>query len=60
MDSLMTVRELSGYLKIPRSTIYKMTCAKTIPYLKIGGHLRFNKATIDEWLNAASVSPLAV
>ena len=57
MDSLMTAPELSEYLNIPLSTIYKMSCAKAVPYLKIGGHLRFNKTQIDEWLATQSYCP---
>jgi excisionase family DNA binding protein len=57
MDSLMTVTELSEYLKIPKSTIYKMSCAKVLPLLKVGGHLRFNRPQIDEWLASHSFCP---
>lgn len=59
MDSLMTSSELSAYLKIRKSTVYKLTCSKAIPYIKFGGHLRFSMAQIDEWLAKASFRPLS-
>ena len=58
MNPLMTVLGLSAYLQVRKSTIYKKTCAKQIPYIKVGGQLRFDKVKIDEWLAKSSVVPL--
>jgi excisionase family DNA binding protein len=49
-DSVMTVEELAVYLKIPRSTLYKLAQERKIPGQKVGRHWRFHKATIDRWL----------
>jgi excisionase family DNA binding protein len=59
MDHLLTVVELCDYLRCPKSTVYKMTCAKKIPYTKVGGVLRFYKEKIDKWLEEKSVDPIA-
>ncbi len=48
--SILTVDEISDYLKIPRSTIYKLVREGKIPAQKIGRHWRFRKETIDRWL----------
>lgn len=48
--SILNVDELSDYLKIPRSTIYKLVREGKIPAQKIGRHWRFRKETIDHWL----------
>ncbi|MFA5439479.1 helix-turn-helix domain-containing protein [Dehalococcoides sp.] len=48
--AILTVDELSDYLKIPRSTIYKLVREGKIPSQKIGRHWRFRKETIDLWL----------
>jgi len=45
----LTIDEVSQYLKIPKSTLYKLTMSKKIPYLKIGKQLRFRKSTINKW-----------
>lgn len=37
----ITVNELSALLKIPKKTLYNWVSRKEIPYIKIGGHLRF-------------------
>lgn len=46
----LTIDELSKYLKIPKSTLYKMTMTKRMPCAKIGKQLRFRKSAIDRWV----------
>jgi len=48
--SILNVDELADYLKIPRSTIYKLVREGKIPAQKIGRHWRFRRETIDHWL----------
>jgi excisionase family DNA binding protein len=48
--AILTVVEISDYLKIPRSTIYKLVREGKIPAQKIGRHWRFRKEAIDRWL----------
>ena len=50
-DRLFSIEELSGYLNIPKSTIYKLSQSKEIPSVKIGKQLRFRKSSIDAWLS---------
>ena len=47
---VLTIEELSTYLKIPKSTLYKLVREGKIPSQKIGRHWRFRKAAIDLWL----------
>jgi len=47
---VLTIEELSAYLKIPKSTLYKLVREGKIPSQKIGRHWRFRKAAIDLWL----------
>ncbi len=46
---VLTIEELSAYLKIPKSTLYKLTREGKIPCKKIGRHWRFHKNAIDTW-----------
>lgn len=48
---VLTIEELSVYLKIPRSTLYKLVREGKIPSQKVGRHWRFRKETIDRWLD---------
>ena len=52
LDSVLTIDELSGYLKIPKSTLYKLAQEGKIPRQKVGRHWRFRRAAIDRWLDA--------
>lgn len=48
---VLTIKELSAYLKIPRSTLYKLVREGRIPSQKVGRHWRFRKEAIDRWLD---------
>ena len=47
---LMTVRELSAYLRVHPSTIYKLLKRNQIPAFRIGSDWRFNIEAIDQWI----------
>ena len=49
-DKVFTIIELAEYLKIPKSTLYKLVRSGSIPCLKVGKHWRFHKDSIDAWL----------
>jgi len=49
-DSVMTIDELSVYLKIAKSTLYKLAQHGKLPGQKVGRHWRFHKTVIDRWL----------
>jgi excisionase family DNA binding protein len=52
-NSVLTIDELADYLKIPKSTLYKLTQEGKVPGQKIGRHWRFSKGAIDKWLEEA-------
>jgi excisionase family DNA binding protein len=47
---VLTIDELSDYLKISKSTLYKLVREGKIPCQKVGRHWRFRKEAIDRWL----------
>lgn len=47
---ILTIDELAGYLKIPKSTLYKLAQEGKIPSQKVGRHWRFHRDAIDAWL----------
>lgn len=47
---VLTIEELAAYLKIPKSTPYKLVREGKIPSQKIGRHWRFRKGAVDHWL----------
>ena len=53
-QEVLTIAELSEYLKIPKSTVYKLCQEGKIPGQKVGRHWRFRRETIDQWLDEKS------
>jgi DNA binding domain, excisionase family len=47
---VLTIEELSKYLKIAKSTLYKLVREGKVPCQKVGRHWRFRKEAIDRWL----------
>jgi excisionase family DNA binding protein len=52
---ILTLEELSSYLKIPKSTVYKLVREGKIPAQKVGRHWRFRKEAIDRWLEKRQI-----
>lgn len=50
-DEIFTIDELATYLKLSKSTIYKLAQEGKIPGQKVGRHWRFRRAVIDQWLS---------
>ncbi len=48
-DKVMTLREVSEYLKVHPSTIYRHLKRGMIPAFKVGSDWRFNIESIDRW-----------
>lgn len=46
---VMTVREVSTYLHVHRSTIYRLLKHRQIPAFHVGSDWRFNIDEIDRW-----------
>lgn len=54
---LLTIDECAGLLKLKPASVYEMTRKRSqerqahpIPFIRIAGQLRFNKAAIERWL----------
>lgn len=46
---VMTVREVSAYLQVHPTTIYRLLKNNQIPAFHVGSDWRFNIETIDDW-----------
>ena len=46
---VMTVAELSVYLRVHRSTIYRLLKQRDLPAFRIGSDWRFSVEEIDGW-----------
>lgn len=56
---VFTVDELADYLRIHRSTIYRLLRRHAIPGFKIGSDWRFNSEEIELWVDGRQKESLA-
>lgn len=49
-DQVMTVREVSAFLRLAESTVYKLALEGKLPGRKVGGTWRFSRRGLEEWL----------
>lgn len=49
-DAIMTVKEVSDYLRLAESTVYKLAHDGKLPGRKVGGKWRFSRIGLEEWL----------
>lgn len=49
-NDVLTIDELSKYLKVSKSTLYKLAQEGNVPAQKVGKHWRFHKDAVDRWL----------
>ena len=48
--TVMTLEEVSRYLRINKSTVYRMAREGTLPAWKLGNVWRFKKDSIERWI----------
>lgn len=46
---VLTVREVSDYLRVHPSTIYRLLRQRQLPAFRVGSDWRFNVEAIDRW-----------
>lgn len=52
--AILTLKEVSEYLKVTERTIYRLAASRKIPAFKVGGSWRFSRADIDLWIRRQS------
>ena len=51
---ILTVTEVARFLRVPKSTVYKLARVGELPASKIGKHWRFLRRDIHEWMHGRS------
>ena len=49
LPKVLTVQELSEYLRVHPTTIYRLLRARQIPGFRVGSEWRFSTEVIDRW-----------
>jgi len=57
-SEILNIKEVSDYLKIPVSTIYKLAQDGKVPAVKVGKHWRFMKKDLDHLFDQNKENPI--
>ena len=55
--AVMTVTELAEYLRVTRSTIYRLLRKKKLHAFRIGIDYRFNRESVERWIKKEQLKP---
>ncbi|MDR4480332.1 MAG: helix-turn-helix domain-containing protein [Nitrospira sp.] len=50
-SEILTVPDVARFLRVPKSTVYKLARLGQLPASKIGKHWRFLRRDIHEWMH---------
>ena len=53
--NLMTVEDVAALLKVEKQLVYKLKRDRKIPFIKIGGVIRFRRIDVDQWIEQSIV-----
>jgi excisionase family DNA binding protein len=54
-EGIMTVHEVSRYLRLSEAKVYQMAHDSELPAIRIGKSWRFKKDLIDEWIRGKAM-----
>lgn len=57
---LLTVAEVADILKISASSVRRLQQARHVPFMKVGGSIRFSKDDILSYLEKMRVEPVDI
>ena len=57
MEPILTFKELSEYLRLTRTTVWKYANEGKIPGFRVGRRWKFHKSQIDSLLNNSNLQP---
>jgi len=53
--ALLTPEEVMGILRVSKTTLYRLVERRTLPFLKVGGVLRFSEDDLASYLHGKRV-----
>jgi excisionase family DNA binding protein len=54
-SGIATVKEVSEYLRVHPSTVYRMLAKKQLPAFRVGSDWRFSLSAIEQWRKDSEV-----
>ncbi len=59
MNDVLTLGEVTSYLHVHRSTIYRLLRRKQLPAFKVARDWRFYREALDEWIARRTAAQMA-
>ena len=56
---LLNIKEVSEYLGISQKGLYNMIYRREIPFIKIGGRVRFDIIDLDKWIERQKIKSVS-
>lgn len=56
MDEILTIKEVSDYLKLSRTTVWRWCKTGKIPAFKVGRSWRVRKAEVEKFLEYSTIT----
>ena len=56
IEQLIDIKELSKLIGVQKPTLYHWVNRKSVPYLKIGGLVKFKPSEVEQWMNSRAVA----
>lgn len=50
-QEVFDIDQLATYLRVPKSTLYRLAAEGKIPSHKVGRHWRFRRESVERWLD---------
>ncbi len=57
-DPILTVPEVSRYLKVSKSKIYYQISKKQIPHLRLGRNVRIRQSDLLRWISSLQIQSI--
>ena len=55
-DRILTITDVANFLKIPKSSVYKLIHEGGLPAHKVGKHFRLVQEEVKEWLHQGGLT----
>jgi len=56
-DQVLTITEVATFLRIPKSSVYKLIHDDGLPAHKVGKHFRLMQGEVQDWLEQGAIDP---
>jgi excisionase family DNA binding protein len=59
LPSLLTLEEVAGFLRVSKTSVYRLVERRELPFCRVGRTLRFSRTDLEAYLKARRVGSAA-